>query len=514
MKRVLLITTIVLVMAAGFIIWDMALLRNSAQNSGELYIGADDVPAHNTGKASTGIEGSSSEESAVGLFGSRSEEINTAGSGQSGKNAGSRAIIRSKPITVVGNTPEYEMQVTLCEAADLKPFIRIEYFMDGMSAMCELDERQLPEIEGILESTSGQQDDINTQSIQQLLLNPMYGQLYLMIVAKPADEYSQASFYKIGLGDMAVEKLFSYPAIYGKMVFNKDYSLLAYSFKDSPNMSAYQEDSMLEVYDCKAGKYVIKANRDADMQLIGSNSSPDFLYDYEFMSWNSLNTLRLKQGVRRMIDLGKAPVQNEVLYDIEENVLLNLDGSKLKPGSDQDVADTAGAGDMGFGEIKARDDVNANDRTGKSGETTDILDKGGTAQDGNQMGDSEPAKVLKSFYNYLQTEDNYGKAMDLLGDDFKLRMAMFRQFGVQEISKVDISAEYKQENVSLYSDFLKMAKLDIIGNETIVEENTVIITYYHILGINADSQLRQPMSARIVKTENGWKIVLIEDGVQ
>lgn len=503
MKRVLLVTIIILIMAAGFIIWDMGLLQNSAQNPDDLYIGANDATAQNTGKTS-GQTGESGYDSAV--FGNQGESIEANWPADNDSNA--RTIIRSKPIAVAGNTPEYELQASLCEADDSKLFIRIEYFINGMSVVNELDEKQVPEISGILESTSSQHDDINTEGIQQLLLNPMYGQLYMLIGSKPGAKDSQnsfqTSFYKINLSDMAVERLFSYQATYGKMVFNKDYSLLAYSFKDLPQMSTYQEDSMLSVYDCKAGKYIIKANRDTDLRLIGTNSSPGFLYDYEFVSWNSLNTLRLRQGTRKMTDLDKAPVQIEVLYDIKENVLLDLDGSMLKQVSAQDAANGTEGTDSEV--IEHQDAENADIDTENSSGMTDNSDKG--------VSDSESVKVLKNFYSYLQSKDDYSKAMDLLDDNFKLRMAMLRQFGVQDISKSDIDAGYDQENVSLYSDLLKAARLDTIAKETTIKEDTVVIAYYHFLGISADSQVRQPMSARIVKRQNGWKIVLIEDGVQ
>jgi len=514
MKRVLLVTLIFLVLAAGFIVWDIGLVRNSAKKPGDLIIGLNDEMTQNTLEAGTQTENSGDVDSAVGLFGNNLEQLGE--DEQVNNDAAAKSILTSKSISVVGNTPEYDMKVTLCQAADLKPFIRFEYFINGISVVNELDEKQVPEISGILESTSSQQDDINTQSIQQLLLNPMYGQLYMLISNKPEIEGSQATLYRINLSDMAVDKLFSYAAIYGRMVFNKDYSLLAYSFMDSPNMSAYQEDSLLAVYDCKAGEYIVKANRDANMQLIGTNRSPDLLYDYEFLSWNSLDTLRLKQGTRRMTDLDKKPLETEVLYDIMKNVLLNLDGSLLKQVEGQDAADTDDAEGTDSAAIEAHKDDNIDENSDSSG-SKDVSDSDSSGKDGNQPDnkaiDSEPVKVLKSFYSYLQSKDQYRKAMDLLDDDFKLRMAMLRQFGVQEISKGDIDAGYDEENVSLFSDLLKAAKLDTITEETKLQDDTVVITYYHIFGISADSQIRQPMSAKIVKSQKVWEIVLIEDGV-
>jgi hypothetical protein len=194
-------------------------------------------------------------------------------------------------------------------------------------------------------------------------------------------------------------------------------------------------------------------------------------------------------------------MQTGVLYDIERNLLLNLDGSELKlvtkstdsaPADDPDIADASGT------------DINA------AGEGTET---GGAIQtDAGKQGavvDSEPVKTLKSFYSYLASEDDYAKAMQLLDSSFRLRLNMLQQFGVSEILKSDIDAD----SASVYGELLKAAKFDTIAND-VVKDNICTISYYQILRPSADSQMRQLMSAQLQKFDKVWKIILIEDGVQ
>lgn len=503
MKRMLLITAGVLIIAVAFLIWDAALLRNVAQTARDLQSGSEDTMSGNTVTDNT----------VAGTTGGPAEDVAAEGSEQSQEDNDTRTVIRSESVSVTGNTPEYDMRITLYEASDLKTYLRMEYFLNGMGIENELGEEQLPEIAGILESTSGQQDDINAKQIQQSLLNPVYGQLYLLIHGGPAGEYPQTSFYRIDLSDKKVHKLFTYPGMYGKMLFNRDFSLLAYSFDDPPVMSVYQEDKLLEVYDCKNGEYIVRGNKVQDGQPIGINHSKGYLYDYEFAAWESLSVVRLKQGIRKMTDLNVEPVVSEILYDVRKNMLKSSDGGVWQIAPDAEKA-VDGAGTMlnGSGEAAGQDE---------SAGATDA--DAGADTDGSATGDqiakndptvSDPAMVLKSFYTYLQSEADYEKAMQLLDDKFKLRMAMLKQFGVPEISKSDIDAEYNQDSVLLYKDLLKAAKLDTISKETRIDDNTVIITYYQYLGVSSDSQVQQLMSAKLVKVNKKYKIVLIEDGVQ
>ena len=125
-----------------------------------------------------------------------------------------------------------------------------------------------------------------------------------------------------------------------------------------------------------------------------------------------------------------------------------------------------------------------------------------------------PESVIRNFYSYLDSVDDYAKAMLLLDDGFRLRMAMLKQFGIDEVLKSDIDAEYEDDNASIYSNLLKAAKLDSVTDSKISEDGSAKITYYHILALSGDSGVRQQMSAELKKTGKGWRIILIEDGIQ
>lgn len=502
MKRMLLITAGVLIIAAALMIWDAALLRDAAQTVRDSQSGTKEEDTFSGISAGIITDGTTNNDP-NGLQASQ-EDSNT------------KTILRSEPIPVKGNTPEYEIKLTLCQDDSQKIFLRLEYFHDGIGTVKELDEEQLPEISTFyIISTSSQHDVLNAEAFKQAILNPVYGQLYLLIQGGMEDEITKASFYRIDLVDTSLHKLSTYPVRYGEMAFNRDFSMLAYSFDDPSHMSVYQEDKLLEVYDCKAGGFVVKGSRDGDSRPIGVNHVEEYLYDYEFVAWESPNVVRLRQGIRKITDPDVEPAVSEVLYDVRKNLLVGSDGGDWKITQDFEK-EAGGAGTEGSGQQESNGDSQgenagaADADLGADAQVNPADDQ--TVKDGQKA--SEPAMVLKAFYTYLQSEEDYDKAMKLLDDKFKLRIAMLRQFGVEELSKNDIDAQYDQNSVSLYSNLLKAAKLDTIAKETRIDDNTVVITYYHNLGISSDSQLRQLMSAKLVQVDTEYKIVLIEDGIQ
>ena len=46
-----------------------------------------------------------------------------------------------------------------------------------------------------------------------------------------------------------------------------------YSFSDPPKMKVYQEDSILEIFDCANSEFVVREAGDGD-SVIGKNSAP------------------------------------------------------------------------------------------------------------------------------------------------------------------------------------------------------------------------------------------------
>jgi len=290
----------------------------------------------------------------------------------------------------------------------------------------------------------------------------------------------------VDLNDMSVKKLFSYPAKYGKMYFSRDFSKLAYSFLDPPKTNMYQEDSVVEVFDCVNSEFLIRGSRKADNSVIGKNSAPDYIYDYTFEGWQSPGVIKLAQIARPSGNTGSEPVRSEVLYDIEADLLLNLDGTEISP-----------AGTVG-------DD-------GGSAEENGPDDAGGTdTDDVSQPDRNEPVEQLKLFYRYLGSDADYPKAMLMLADDFVLRMGLLTQFGVNEIHKSDIDAN--QESAAMYAELLRAARFGSLVGVSIPDGDTAEISYIHTIGLTEDSQFSQEMKATMKKQGANWVITLIEDG--
>ena len=63
--------------------------------------------------------------------------------------------------------------------------------------------------------------------------------------------------------------------------------------------------------------------------MIGKNSAPGYIYDYIFISWHAPGVVRLTRDARPADDSGAEPVRSELLYDVETDLLLNLDGTEL-----------------------------------------------------------------------------------------------------------------------------------------------------------------------------------------
>lgn len=406
---------------------------------------------------------------------------------------GEEALINSEKVDVNYNTPEYELSLELCENSNQKTFIRMQYYLNGSAVVNELDEGSISELEDIFESRVKESGNTEAFRIKQALLNPVHSQLYILIQGAPFEVYLQSSFYVINLQDTSIRKLFSYPGLYGKMAFNKDFSLLAYSFGDPPVLSMYQEDNLLEVLDCSTTDYIIKGNVDMNGKKLGLNSSPDLLYDYEFEAWQAVNTLKLRQAVRPLSNPDSGLTQTEALYDVKKNLLLNPDGSEQK--------------------------LSVKNMETKADRPTGVQDSGTSSATGSAIAadpaaqaepvDSEPLKVLKSFYAYLGSEKDYAKAMQLLDDSFRLKLLMIRQFGAEELVKSDID----EENASAFSNILKSAKFESLSKE-ITKGSTSTIIFTQVLGSGTDFEDKQQMTAELRETGKDWKIILIEDGLK
>ncbi len=525
----------VLLLAALFVYYDHKLVDNFVQTAEE----QQTPEASNTGVDGTAIGGTAVADAAGADAAGENSTVSQAGDGANtaGQPPAPEPVLNAEKVDVRYNSPEYDLKLDLSESPDKKTFIRMKYYLDGSERINELAEDSLPELAGLFEKRKENAGTEGGYKISQALLNPVFGQLYILINDVPPGEYMQSSFYMIDLKDLSVKKLFYYPGKYGEMEFNKDFSLLAYSFGDPPVLSVHQEDNLVEVFDCKNTEYAVKGNLFLPEQhIIGTNSSKDVLYDFWFEGWNTQKVLKLKMGMRPLNAPDTEPVLKEVLYDISRNLLLDMNGGELK----HEVPDNSAASSISTEESDEGSDnepekssmtgngTNAGQTGSKT--TTDRTDGKTTA--GSQTGDgttgnpgkvgsdsavkptdSEPLKVLKNFYINLNSADTYTKAMDMLDDGFVLKLGMLEQFGVTAINKKDISSEYNEDNINLYSELLKAANFDTIAKEN-TKGSLSTIAYYQVMSLGEASHERQYLSAQLRLADGKWKITLIEDGVK
>lgn len=496
----ILVILTVLLLAALFIYYDHKLVDNFVQTAQDQQTPeASDTGVEGTAVVGTAIvNGDTTGDDDAAIGESTAVSQSDGGTNTAGQPQATEALLNDEAVDVRYNTPGYNLKLNLCESTDKKTFIRMKFYMDGSERINELDEDSLPELAGLFDKRADNPGMEGGYKISQALLNPVFGQLYILINDVPPGEYMQSSFYMIDLKDLSVKKLFYYPGKYGEMEFNKDFSLLAYSFGDPPVLSVHQEDNLVEVFDCKNAEYMVKGNLYMPEQhIIGTNSSREVLYDFWFEGWNSQKVLKLKMGSRPLSAPDTEPVLTEVLYDISRNILLNMNGGELKP----KVPDNSAASSISTEESGNSAD-NEPEKGSKSGSEAAV-----------KPTDSEPLKVLKNFYINLNSADTYTKAMDMLDDGFVLRLGMLEQFGVTVINKEDISSEYNEDNINLYSELLKAANFDTIAKEN-TKGSLSTITYYQVMSLGEDSHERQYLSAQLRLADGKWKITSIEDGVK
>ncbi|HHW47463.1 MAG TPA: hypothetical protein GXX14_02465 [Clostridiaceae bacterium] len=261
---------------------------------------------------------------------------------------------------------------------------------------------------------------------------------------------------------------------------------MGFSYYDHPSAGALEENSLLQVINCETDDFIVKGSRNAEGALIGGNTDNKSLYDYVFIAWHSDTTAKLGVTVNPKTAPSSgsgAGKQEEVLYDVTKNIFVNSEGNPVN------IADiTSGKGSDGEGQEGK-----------KPGET------------GNVKQETDTVKVLKEFYTYLLSENDYGKAMDLLDDTFKLRIAALSQLGITELAKSDISMEEATGYAGLYAGILKLTSIEKIVGE--VKENEIVKIYYlQNFAMDKDNKIIQPLVAHLKKVDGLWKIIMIEDG--
>jgi len=461
-KQVFAITGAVLVFAVALLIFDSILLKKSRQASEQ-----------EGSRESTAVDISSEadDEDAFGPVDAAGEPVQE-----------DERLLYIEWVNVGHNTPEYGLELSICARIDRSRFIKIKYYKDGASTEERLTEEDIPELS----------EDLFR--ISQALLNPVYSQLYLLVKDNSSVTEARSTLYRIDLNSMSVSSLSSYIAGFGEILFNKDFTFMAYSFKNKPPANGFQENKLLEVYDVKAGEYTIRASRDKDNNLLGKSEGQGALYNYELIGWEGPFVLRLVQSELSGAELDKQNAGAVVLYDIEKNEIEMGDGSSIN-------------GDSGKGPSKDGEGAQSGEEQDDGKDTKDVGTKNSASK---QTRDSEQASVLKEFYRCLGSPEDYQKGLTLLHPGFKLRLGILRQFGIEEITLRDI--ESNRDNANVYSELLRGAKFDIIADEA-QKGDVYVIRYYHKLSLGAQPDVRQLMAAHLVKHEKGWKIILIEDGI-
>lgn len=402
-----------------------------------------------------------------------------------GDSISSNNAVVSEEIPVVNNTPEYGLKASLCSSESGIEFIRLEFYSDGEGVSREVNEEQIPEIDGIFEKRTGLEDEYE---IDAIYLNIIHSKVYFLVKGRNNSGFTEAALYSLDLKGNPPEKLYSAAGKYTELFLSKNNEYLGFSFYDNPAGSMFQENSLLQVIRCKSDDFIVKNSRTQNDALLGGIKDTKHIYDYEMLSWHSDGIARLRETVQRKKglqgnDTGESEgVPEVILYNVEKDAFLNNDGTIRTTG--EDGSESGGKETQ----VSIQESGPGGQETGDS--------KLGTEEE------SEPVKTLKRFYACLASENDYARALDFLSDDFTLELGILKQFGVDRLRKKDIDIE----EASVFSGILKQARLEgILAEET--KENDSTIYAYQTLGISgSEASLRIPIIFRLVKANNEWKI--------
>lgn len=397
-------------------------------------------------------------------------------------------VINIENVPVYNNSPVYDLKVKLQENTQGQVYLVLEYFSEGVGISKKINEEHIPEIKYIFKKRSSSSPDAGEGKkgycVKAAYLNPKYSKVYFMIEGKSFEkEASEMSIYSYDFNSSSTEKIFSAVGVYTGLHFTNDFEYMGFSYCDLPVSSVFQEESLLQILNCKTNRFIVKNSRHLNGKTIGKNRAPELVYSYTFLSWESKTVARLKEKAltRDCSKLKEKQVtEKEVLYDIQKDLFLNTDGSVIPV--------------KGIKEDSKTTTVKIDERA----ETKDDVEKEGVSAQ----------EVLKAFYRYLSSADlkQYKNAMNLLDDNFTLKMEIFRQFGISEVRKNDIDPD----SVSVYKDILKSAKLKNITNS---ENSGDICTIDYVQGFSMGEgvEYTQMMTAKLKRNKSGWKILLISE---
>ena len=390
----------------------------------------------------------------------------------------SKEPVRAEDIKIQNNSPEYDLRMSLEEGNGGRIAIRMAYYYNGSGTEIYIEDSAVPEIREIFRNRAESKSKDGVYIIENAWLNIKLGKVYFLVNGDGNSGYVKTDMYVVTLdNDAAVNKIFSSRGKYGAVFFSKDYRYLGYSYNYPPESSVLQETTLFEAIDCNTDQLIIKDSRIKGVK-IGLNINKDTVYDYSFKEWHTANRVKLLQ--KPVPDTEKKEM--EVLYDISTDIMYNKDGTKIE-------------------EIKKPAETQSSQETDKGNTHAVATDKNNSSDEGKTA-----LSVLKEFYGFLGSESEYEKAMELLDETFVIRLIIFKQFGIDELTKKDISAE----DAAFYSDMLKAASFDsIVAEES--ENEISAIYYYQSMELSPGNAIKQPMSAMMKKTGKGWRITLLQD---
>ncbi len=372
------------------------------------------------------------------------------------------------PVRINNNSAEYDLKAILYANKSNETFLSLEYYVDGKSVKKDIGSSEMPEIEALLQKRSASSAS-GGYGVNAIDLNRELAKAYITIEGRPFnDNCVETAIYSYDLRDSRLNRIFAEIGNFSDILFNKDSTLMAFSYKDSSVSSKHQENSLVQILDMETDELIVTDSRNTDGARIGNDLDTELVYDYTVKSWFSDTAIILLRQSWSASGSGEGtePVGKDVIYDVTGNVFINEDGSVMEDNAKPSPAPTPTPAD--------------------------------TAQ----------VKTLKLFYSYSSSMDNYSKAMNLLDDSFTIELSILRPFGVDKLTKADLTPE----SVSYFKDLLKTAKLEKIVKEDNSVKDISTISYYQTFSLEEGVNTTLPLVATLKRSGGSWKIFSIIDG--
>lgn len=366
-------------------------------------------------------------------------------------------VIKSEEVKVLNNSPEYDFKASIYENSLNETYLKFEYYSEGTGIVKEFGYDKIPELKDMF--------------INSISFNPKKSKAYFIIEGKNQAGDTGIALYCFSLKDSNVKKIFEGVGKSSELKFSNSSNYLAFNFMPGVAVKGSEpENNYFQVVNCDTDELIIKNSSANKGNLIGGEKDKNLRYEYSFISWNNNTSAKVKEIKYLMDKNGNVTGikgQSELVYDIEKNVLLNADGSIV------------------------------NDTKASS------ISTGGAAQIKTE---SDCIKILRNYY-LLMSSEQYGKANELLDNKFTLKLKMFKQFGIDELTKSDMDVN----NMALYGSLFKTAKIESIVSEKAARSNSTIY-FYLTYSMGESDQIKQPLIANLVKSDKGWKILSVSDG--